>query len=257
MKKILIIEDNPTLSEIFVKILTPMGFMLLTALTGKTGRELAQQEKPDAIFLNIKLPDTNGIELLQEIKTIVPETFVFMITSVHDQNLEKILKELGAVEVIPKPIHSEKIKTLLSYHLNLINTQATVRTPAKILIVDDEEGICFFIKTALNLNFKCDVTTAFNGTKGMELLKTNQFDLAICDIKVPEMSGLDVIEQAIKEGVKTKYLIISGYNSKDVIEQAAKLGAIYYFQKPFETKDLIEKVKIILMTMNKYIPKKE
>jgi len=108
----------------------------------------------------------------------------------------------------------------------------------KILIVDDEVLIRNFLaETLQRKNF--DVTTAENGTKGIACLKNQSFDLVITDMKMPDITGIDVLKKVKERSPKTIVIVITAFGSIENAVEAMRLGAFHYLIKPF-TPDTIE-----------------
>ena len=106
--KILVVEDNEMFRRIAMEILT--RYESSSAKNIAEARKLIKKIKPDIIFLDIGLPDGNGIDLIKEIKESTPESFIVMLTS---SNLKKDVKESknqGADIYIIKPFSRQKIK---------------------------------------------------------------------------------------------------------------------------------------------------
>ena len=120
MKKILLIEDEPTLQKTVSEILSQEGYKILKALDGETGLSLAKSEKPDLILLDLILPKKNGFEVLKGLNED-PETAdikVMILTNLEgSKDIEKAL-ELGATSYLVKSNYNledvvAKIKSLL------------------------------------------------------------------------------------------------------------------------------------------------
>jgi DNA-binding response OmpR family regulator len=112
-----------------------------------------------------------------------------------------------------------------------------------ILIVEDEVGIVQFLKQGLEEE-GYNVTTAFNGLQGFELVQNNSFDLVLLDWMMPKMSGLEVCK-AIR--IKDKNTPIIFLTAKDTVQETIeglKAGANDYIKKPFSFEELIERIKI-------------
>ena len=108
----------------------------------------------------------------------------------------------------------------------------------RILVVDDEEGIRNFIKEVLELFFSVEVLIASDGQQGLEIFKSNQFDLVISDVVMPGLSGLELLKKIKKTKSKTKVIIISGYPGGIEIEEFTQAGANGFLQKPFSADDI-------------------
>ena len=120
MKKILLIEDEPTLQKTVSEILSQEGYKMLKALDGETGLSLAKSEKPDLFLLDLILPKKNGFEVLKGLNED-PETAdikVMILTNLEgSKDIEKAL-ELGATSYLVKSNYNledvvAKIKSLL------------------------------------------------------------------------------------------------------------------------------------------------
>lgn len=114
----------------------------------------------------------------------------------------------------------------------------------KILVAEDEE---ITLKHLLNTLKRegYEVTGVRNGREAIELLQKERFDVVITDIKMPEMSGMDVLERAKEIDHDTEVLIITGFGSIGSAVEAMKKGAYDYITKPFDLDELIIKVRNI------------
>ncbi len=117
--------------------------------------------------------------------------------------------------------------------------------PAKLLIIDDERRMCAVLKAAFE-NKNMAVTTADSGEAAMAALSVNQFDVVLSDIKMPGMSGLDVLVKVKEKNPETEVLLMTAYADTQTAVQAMKNGAYDYIIKPFEIDDLRNKISNIL-----------
>ena len=114
----------------------------------------------------------------------------------------------------------------------------------KILICDDEEGVRESLKLILEDDY--DLSLAANGNEAIEKVKKESPDLVILDIKMPKISGVDTLKEIKKASPNTKVIIASGYKSVEVAAEVMKDGASDYMVKPFESKEVLSKVKSII-----------
>lgn len=103
----------------------------------------------------------------------------------------------------------------------------------KILVVDDELSMCEFLEIFL-VKEGYEVTTAQSGQAACDLLERERFDLVITDLKMPQVSGLDVLRTAKKIDSQMPVLIITAFAAHDSAVEAMKLGALDYIVKPFK-----------------------
>lgn len=116
---------------------------------------------------------------------------------------------------------------------------------AKLLIVDDEVGIVeevssFFAEEGF------DVSTADSGADGIKLVNSVKPDILILDIKLPDISGLDVLEFCKQHSPLTKVIVVTGYVDQGIIDKAEELGRDAFLQKPFDLTYLYDEVERLL-----------
>ena len=114
---------------------------------------------------------------------------------------------------------------------------------AKILVIDDERGIRNTLKEVLEYEGH-QVEPATNGTEGLELFAAGNFDLVLCDIKMPEMDGIEVLEKMNESHPDIPVIMISGHGNIDTAVEAIKKGAYDFIEKPLD-------LNRILVTMRK------
>ena len=112
----------------------------------------------------------------------------------------------------------------------------------KILITDDE--VIFLNSIAQRLELRdFNVTKASNGKDAIEAARNDKFDLALLDLKMPEMDGKKVLEVLKQEHKFIEVVILTGHGSMDSAVECTKLGAFGYLPKPYEIDKLIETLK--------------
>lgn len=112
---------------------------------------------------------------------------------------------------------------------------------AKILVIDDERSIRNTIKEILEYE-KHQVLAAVDGSEGLSLLEQTTFDVVLCDIKMPEMDGMEVLEKALKI-TDSPIIMISGHGNIDIAVEAIKMGAFDYIAKPLDLNRLLVTIK--------------
>ena len=104
---------------------------------------------------------------------------------------------------------------------------------SKILIIEDEEAIRrVLIKILSEENPSYQVFEAVDGLSGTELIRTEDFDLVLCDIKMPKMDGVQVLEAAKKIKPEIPIVMISGHGDLETAVKTMRLGAFDYISKP-------------------------
>jgi two-component system nitrogen regulation response regulator NtrX len=113
---------------------------------------------------------------------------------------------------------------------------------ASILIIDDEKPIRNTLKEILEYE-KFKVDEAEDGLAGLEKIKAGKYDLIMCDIKMPKMDGIEVLEAAVNQGVDTPIVMISGHGTIETAVEALKKGAYDFISKPLDLNRLLVTVR--------------
>ena len=114
----------------------------------------------------------------------------------------------------------------------------------KILIIEDEEQIRRVLLRVLSdedRNF--DVKEAVDGKEGLSFIKKENFDLILCDIKMPKMDGIEVLQEAKKIKFSSPFIMLTGHGNIDTAVEAMKLGAYDFISKPPDLNRLITAVR--------------
>jgi len=112
----------------------------------------------------------------------------------------------------------------------------------KILICDDEEGIRESLRLILGDHHELVLTD--HAEQCLECLKNDPgIDIVLLDIKMPKIHGLDLLKEIKEKYPNKKAIVITGYKSVETASEAARLGADGYIVKPFESSEIINKLK--------------
>lgn len=109
---------------------------------------------------------------------------------------------------------------------------------SKILVIDDQKSIRNTLKDILEYE-KHEVVLAENGPQGLELFDNDKFDIVLCDIKMPEMDGLEVLQKIMEKSSDTPVIMISGHGNIDTAVDAIKKGAYDFIEKPLDLNRLL------------------
>ena len=110
-----------------------------------------------------------------------------------------------------------------------------------ILVIDDDRLIRFFISAILKED-GYHIEEAGNGRSGLEKLRTAEFELVITDLRMPDISGMDVLCEGRKIRPEARWIIITAYGSVESAVEAMKMGASDYLTKPFGSPDELRHV---------------
>jgi DNA-binding NtrC family response regulator len=113
---------------------------------------------------------------------------------------------------------------------------------SKILVVDDERAIRRALREILEFE-KFEVDEAENGKQAVEKAKAETYDIIFCDIKMPEMDGMEVLDELIKSKVDSPVIMISGHGNIDTAVQAIKKGAYDFIEKPLDLNRILVTIR--------------
>lgn len=131
---------------------------------------------------------------------------------------------------------------------------------SKILVIDDERSIRNTLKDILEYE-KYEVDLAEDGTKGIEKIRSAEYDIVLCDIKMPGLDGIEVLERLVVLAPDTPVVMISGHGNIDTAVDSIKKGAFDYIEKPLDLNRLLITIrnamdKSNLVTETKILKKK-
>ncbi|WP_372947455.1 sigma-54-dependent transcriptional regulator [Mariniphaga sp.] len=109
---------------------------------------------------------------------------------------------------------------------------------SKILVIDDERSIRNTLKDILEYE-KYEVDLAEDGKKGLEMVKQTEYDIILCDIKMPGMDGIEVLEQLNIMAPDSPVVMISGHGNIDTAVESIKKGAYDFIEKPLDLNRLL------------------
>lgn len=127
---------------------------------------------------------------------------------------------------------------------------------SKILLIEDDAKIRSILKEILQEKSH-DVDEAGDGQEGFKKLEQGIYDLCICDIKMPKMDGMEVLDRTKEAGIATNFVVISAHGNIDIAVEAVKKGAFDFLQKPFDLgrleitlRNALDKTTLIRETKN-------
>ena len=114
----------------------------------------------------------------------------------------------------------------------------------RILIIEDEEPIRrVLVRILSEEDRQYEITEAIDGKKGFNLLEKETFDLVLCDIKMPNMDGIEVLQKANSKKISTPFIMLTGHGNVETAVEAMKLGAYDFISKPPDLNRLLTAVR--------------
>lgn len=115
----------------------------------------------------------------------------------------------------------------------------------KVLMIDDNVELVKMVKEYFSDHADISmILEAYDGQEGIKLIKENQsdYDVVILDLIMPKKDGIDVLEEMKKANINKKIIVLTSYNSEDMIRKTSELGINYFILKPFELSDLERRI---------------
>lgn len=215
-RKILVIEDDVTFAHILFDIAHELQFDCLVAESAQEGLELAMTHSPDAVILDMKLPDYSGLWVLDRLKA-QPETRHIPVHIVSGHNNVQAALHKGAIGHLHKPVSRENLVNVF----NQLRDKFT-RQKKKVLIVEDDTVQSESLKRLIG-DPDTEVVTAATGRDVLELVQKETWDCLIVDLGLPDMTGFELLDQISQQDIGS-YPPIIVYTGKSLNrEQEEKL----------------------------------
>ena len=111
----------------------------------------------------------------------------------------------------------------------------------RLLLIDDEKDFVHILSKRIRRR-NINVTEAFSGAEAIQALRGQEFDVAVLDLKMEDMNGIEVLKMLKIMDPKLAVIMLTGHGSAEAAEQGIKLGAFDYLTKPCELEELLEKI---------------
>jgi PAS domain S-box-containing protein len=208
LSKVLIVEDDLQLVELLKDLLAHDGFKVLSASSLSAASKIVDEEAPEVIILDLKLPDGNGLDWMVALreKPAGKEIPVIILTG-RDSELYKY-GHPRLIDWLKKPFDESRLLKALK-----VAVYARLKRVARVLVVDDDMPTRDFIVHQLK---QLEVTCfeASDGEEALSLVRQEKPDLIILDIGIPHGDGFDVVQILRHEEAKDTPLIV--YTSREI-----------------------------------------
>ncbi|MFC3942890.1 two-component system sensor histidine kinase/response regulator [Pseudomonas gingeri NCPPB 3146 = LMG 5327] len=193
---ILVIEDEPSFAQILYDLAHELGYQCLVAHGADEGFALAAQFIPDAILLDMRLPDHSGLTVLQRLKEQAATRHIPVhVISVEDR--VEAAMHMGAMGYAVKPTTRDELKEIFS-RLEAKLTQKVKR----VLLVEDDDLQRDSIARLIG-DEDIEITAVGLAQDALELLRENVYDCMIIDLKLPDMLGNELLKRMSTEDIRS------------------------------------------------------
>ncbi|HLN98994.1 MAG TPA: response regulator, partial [Pyrinomonadaceae bacterium] len=187
-RTVLIVEDDLSFAGILLDMAREKGFKGLVATSGAVALALAQKYTPSAITLDIRLPDRDGWTVLDRLKHDPATSHIPVHIITVEEERQRALKQ-GAFNHVQKPVTHEDLHKAFDDIRDF-----TERRVRKLLVVEDDDVQRMSVVELIG-NGDVHTTAVATGEEALSLLKGERFDCMVLDLKLPDMSGFDLIEK--------------------------------------------------------------
>jgi len=193
-RTVLVIEDEAAFARILYDLAHDLDYRCLVALTAGEGLELATQHTPDAILLDMRLPDRSGLSVLQLLKDS-PETRHIPVHVVSSADNAGEALHLGAIGYALKPASRADLEGVFRKL-----EEKSAQKIKRVLVVEDDERQRESVM-ALIADTDVDIAAVGTGGEALKLLRTEIFDCMVIDLKLPDMMGNELLQRMSQEEI--------------------------------------------------------
>lgn len=253
MQKVLLVDDEIELLEIFSEILEEQGFEVSTAANGLDAYKSIESNRPDVVISDVQMPKMDGITLLEKAQTLPsPPPFIFL--TGHSPISPEDAYKKGAKGVLSKPVKLDllikRIADVLRYEKGVgeLEEITSDKKSAKIFVAEDQPEDQQLLKRALSDQKWSDKVSLQFFDSGNELvshlesLRTSQSldslelpDLVFLDLNMPGKNGLDVLQELKVDPVLSSIplIVLTSSSREGDMKEAYNLGADSFLVKPW------------------------
>ena len=194
-RTVLVIEDDVTFARILFDLARELQYRCLVAHTAADGLLAADEHLPDAILLDLGLPDGSGLDVLQKLKD-TPRARHIPVHIVSANDRAEAALQLGAVGYVVKPASRERLKQVF----HTLEGKFTQKLKRVLLVEDDERQRESVVR--LIGDDDIEITAVATGAEALALLRAELYDCMIIDLKLPDMHGHELLRTMAAEPIR-------------------------------------------------------
>ncbi|MFH0930140.1 MAG: response regulator [Candidatus Moraniibacteriota bacterium] len=271
MPKIIVVEDDPMLGEIYEKKFSDAGFEMKLVTSGKAVEGDVAAYQPEMVLLDIVLPDMDGYEILEALSkndatrsvpvyvfsnlsakedieratTLGAKGFITKSSFTPSQLVEEVKKILGSAPAVEDTTAATSVPTSSGAEKSISNQKE--KNSHKVLIIEDEDVFIEMFGDKLKQE-GFEVVSAKNGKWGLKEAEEGGFSCILLDMMMPAMNGYEAVKE-LRANEKTKdtpIIILSNSALDSEVQKAMELGANEYYIKtqvtPGEVADRVKEL---------------
>jgi HAMP domain-containing protein/CheY-like chemotaxis protein/signal transduction histidine kinase len=251
---VLIVEDDAEMARTELEVARERGFKGIVALRGDSGLALAHEFKPDAIILDMKLPVLDGWSLLERLKQH-PETRHIPVHIVSAGDGRQNALRAGAVAFVEKPVSKEGLEETFGAIRTFID-----REVKRLLVVEDDQDQRRALVELIGGGEDVEVTAVASGEDALEALQLQRYDCMVVDLKLPERSGFDLLDQ-IKQDERLATMPVIVYTGKELTQgettRLRKLADTIVVKDASSPERLLDETALFLHRVERKLPQEK
>ncbi|TBU92622.1 response regulator [Stutzerimonas kirkiae] len=193
-RSVLVIEDEPRFACILRDLAHELGYNCLLEQSADSGFESAMRYQPDAILLDMRLPDHSGLTVLERLKE-TPETRHIPVHIVSVEDRKEAALQMGAIGYAMKPATREELREVF------LGLEARLAQKVKRILLVEDDALQRASVSRLIEDEDVEITAVEFGQQALELLRDTVFDCMIIDLKLPDMDGSQLLERMACEDI--------------------------------------------------------
>jgi len=257
MAKILLADDEEIFCNLLQGILSSHGHEVLTAYNGREALKLFRQHHPQITVLDIRMPEMDGLEVLQQIHTIDPKAAVMMLTAWGTDELEQQARQYGAIDFLSKQLTYDSIVTVVE---RVVKDPSKLFEPGSVLLVTDSDETREPFEKFLR-GHGVSIRVARDSHEALALISEALPQLIVLDMDltriedpwrgVPKMTAPEFLNALRQTRYPGRLILMSNKVDHAMEAQASKLQTIDHLQKPVTPDRLLVAIQIALPTAGK------
>jgi len=234
-KQILVVDDDMDFAESLSQVLEGKGFNVETANSGEEAIMKSINKAYDMTFMDVKLPNKNGVDCFEEIKVFRPDSKFIIMTGYSITSLLDKAKNIGVEDILKKPLNL----------LQVIAAAEKIKDNV-IVILDDDRDFTESIRSLFESKHK-KILTATTGLELIECIKTHIADVVILDLKLQHEAGIDIFLRLQKVQPPSSFIIVTGFADEESenINKMKELSVARVLEKPINPEELLSLVEEI------------
>lgn len=232
--KVIIADDSGTVRKFIEKALLATGrtFEITMAADGKDAVEKLSRQAFDIAFLDINMPQLNGVEVMAAIHVMGSKTFAVSMSDGLAEDAEKKLKSFGAYDFLTKPFSASQVR-------HVIEVYEAINMPFDVLIVDDSTTVRRIVRKVLERSiFKLNIVEAEDGHTAIKRVSEKAYRVIFTDFNMPNMTGLELAERLAGLTRASDVILMSTEYNTTLDQAAERVRARAFLRKPFYPDDV-------------------